>query len=113
IQTAIDDTAFSHNQQVRATGSRLSLQLAGTMLTKFKAHHFRYEGAVDAGTECFWQEGTHEVTMDSLTWTPKESFQNTYSFFLQGFGYKPDAIPFQAAEFRSAPQINSDLLAIH
>ncbi len=50
--------------------------------------------------------------LDSLTWTPPKSFQDTYSFFIKGFGYATDAIPFQFAELQSTPSSERNILKV-
>ncbi|MCW9708540.1 hypothetical protein [Fodinibius salsisoli] len=104
IRAAITDTVFTENQKLHLNGRRLRLQLPKTSVTNFKAQTFNYTGSIPAGEDSFWEEGTHEVSMDSLTVTPAVSFQNSYGFFIQGFGYATDAIPFQSAGFSSTPQ---------
>ena len=113
IRAAVGDTAFGHDQQITAKGSNLNLQLPKTLITKFKAQQFNYTGAVTAGNKKFWQQGTHSLSMDSLTWTPLKSFQETYGFFLQGFGYKTDGIPFHSLSFRSNPQPQPNTFQVH
>lgn len=112
IRAAIVDTAFSKNQQLQIDGTGLSLQLPQTSVPRFRAQTFNYTGSISAGKNSFWEEGSHEVTMDSLAITPAESFQNNYGFFLQGFGYATDSVPFRSASFSSAPQPQPGVLQI-
>ncbi len=112
IRAAVTDTVFSKPQAIRAEGSRLRLQFPNTLISGLQVKEFQYSGTVTAGDSLFWREGRHEVTMDSLRWKPFEAFQNKYGFFIKGFGYTTDAIPFQSARFQSTPQPQSGMLQV-
>lgn len=112
IRAAIADTIFSKQQTIRAEGSNLRLHFPETLITGLQVQKFNYNGSVAAGDKYFWKEGRHEVTMDSLTWKPFEDFQSKYGFFIKGFGYPTDAIPFQSARFQTTPQPQSDNLQV-
>lgn len=112
IRAAVADTVFSERQTIRAEGSQLRLQFPNMLVSGLQVKDFHYSGTVAAGKRFFWKEGGHEVTMDSLWWKPFEDFQNRYGFFIKGFGYDTDAIPFQSARFQSTPQPQSGMLHV-
>lgn len=112
IRAAVTDTVFSRRQTIRAEGSRLRLQFPNTLVSGLQVKEFQYSGTVEAGDRLFWREGRHEVIMDSLSWKPFEAFQNKYGFFIKGFGYATDTIPFQSARFQSTPQSQSGMLQV-
>lgn len=113
IRTAVVDTVYSVSQHFRAQGSKLQMEFPKTLITGLKANTFQYQGSIEPNNIDYWKEGVHEVTMDSLTWTPLASFQESYNFVIQGFGYAPDAIPFESASFTSRPDSASNRLYIH
>lgn len=104
IRAAVADTAFSHSQSIRMQGDSLQMEFPQTLIAGFRADSFHYNGLVQATATSFWKEGEHTFTMDSLTWTPSQDFQNTYGFFIKGFGYATDAIPFKSASMQSHPR---------
>lgn len=112
IRAAVTDTFFSERQTIQAEGSGLRYQLPETLVAGLEVNTFRYDGTIAGGEKFFWSEGRHEVVMDSLTWKPSEAFQSKYGFFVKGFGYTTDAIPFQSARFQSSPQPQSDMLLV-
>jgi hypothetical protein len=112
IRAAIVDTAFSENQELRVNGTGLRFQLPQSFVTNFKAQTFDYTGSIPAGENSFGEEGTHNLVMDSLTVAPAASFQDSYGFFIKGFGYATDAIPFQSASVSSTPQPQPGVLEI-
>lgn len=112
LTAAVNGTSFTNGQSIEAESSGLTIQLPNTTLSKLKAKEFRYSGNISAGQQHFWTNGNHQLAMDSLTWTPSESFQNTYRFFIEGFGYSSEAIPFQKAQLHSTPVPQSDVLKI-
>lgn len=112
IRAAVTDTSFDEEQKIRAEGSGLQTQFPETLIAGLKAEKFRYNGSIAADKRYFWSEGQHSVVIDSLSWTPFEAFQNKYGFFIKGFGYPTDDIPFKSAAFRSVPQQQSDRLRI-
>lgn len=112
IRAAIADTIFSKQQTIHAEGSGLRFHFPETLITGLQVQKFNYNGSVAAGDKHFWKEGRHEVTMDSLRWKPLEDFQNKYGFFIKGFGYATDAIPFQSAHIQTTPQPQSGNLQV-
>ncbi len=113
IRTAVVDTVYSVSQHFRAVGSKLQMEFPKTLVTGLKADTFRYQGSIEPNDIDYWKQGVHEVTMDSLTWTPLESFQENYNFVIKGFGYAPNAIPFKSASLTSRPDSTSNRLYIH
>jgi len=111
LRSAINGTPFASSQEIDAQSSGLILQFPNTTFFKLTAKKFNYSGTILSGKQNYWTDGSHQFAMDSLTWTPSESFQNTYSFFIKGFGYDTDAIPFKSAHLNYEP--GSQPLNIH
>lgn len=103
LTSAINGTPFTHSQTIEAESSALILQLPETTLSKLQAAYFQYSGTISAGNTNFWTDGQHQFALDSLTWTPSENFQNSYRFFIKGFGYDTDSIPFRSAQLQTQP----------
>ena len=108
IQSAVKGTAFGADQSLEIKGSNITFSVPRTLLSKVTAQSLNYSGSISKTQTNFWKEGTHNIRLDSLLWTPSESFQNKYSFFIKGFGYPTDAIPFQSAELRTKPVSQAD-----
>lgn len=108
LLSAVNGTSFTHPHNIEARSSNLTVSLPKTTFTKLTTREFRYSGSIESQQQSFWRNGTHHFGMDSLTWTPSESFQKKYSFFIKGFGYPTDAIPFQSAQLHvnQVPQNN-------
>lgn len=96
------------------TVSSHNFDAAGSKFTFSRPGNF---GIVKADTLLFDNTYKHNPKGDSLvgnasllgiTWTPPASFQDRYRFFIQGFGYKTDGIPFQkaSAEYSYESEIN-------
>ena len=103
IQSAVNGSSFGTNHSLEIQGSNITFSVPQSLLSKVRAQKLNYSGVISKTQTSFWKEGTHHIRLDSLLWTPAESFQNKYSFFIKGFGYPTDAIPFQSAELRSKP----------
>lgn len=108
IQSAVNGNPFSADQSIEIQGSNITFSVPKTFLSTVKAQELNYSGSISKAQTNFWKEGNHHIRLDSLLWTPSESFQNKYSFFIKGFGYPTDAIPFQSAELRTKPVSQSD-----
>ncbi|MDX1617384.1 MAG: hypothetical protein R3224_01260 [Balneolaceae bacterium] len=52
------------------------------------------------------------AALSGITWTPPKAFQDKYSFFIQGFGYRPDTIPMERATARYRLHPSGDSLSI-
>ncbi len=102
--------AASHT--VEAFGPDLSLTLPGTTFSQLKSAEFAYRAEIDTGNTSIIKSAAHQLELDSLTWTPSEEFQNTYGFFIKGFGYPTEAIPFESARLHTEPAPNTDLIQI-
>ena len=90
------------------TASEHSLSAKGTRFTFSMPENF---GVIKADTlvlnNSFKYQADGELldgdfSLRDLTWSPTASFSDKYRFFIQGFGYQPDSIPFRQAnaEFR-------------
>lgn len=112
LKSAVNKTEFNRSHSIEAKSTGLKILFPQTTLSKIVAEEFRYFGSVPKGEQNFWINGQHEFAMDSLTWTPSKSFQNNYRFFIEGFGYSTDAIPFQSAQLHSQAKSQSDILEI-
>lgn len=86
--------------------------------TSFTLSRPEYFGVIKADTLYFdlhieHNSGGRSITgntsLSAITWTPTESFQEKYGFFLQGFGYQTQAIPFRRAttEYSYKPVSNA------
>lgn len=111
LLTAINGTPFNNTHTIEAYSSNLTVSLPKTTFTKLEAEEFRYSSSISKGEKNFWLDGSHHFQMDSLLWTPSESFQNKYSFFIKGFGYT-NTIPFQSAHLQSDPVPENEALKI-
>ncbi|MGD8746885.1 MAG: hypothetical protein PVI44_00330 [Balneolaceae bacterium] len=112
LLSAINGIPFGAPQHVEAQSSGLIVRLPESTLHKLVARRFSYSGDIAEGSQDFWINGRHQFGINSITWTPSDSFQNTYSFFIKGFGYPTDAIPFESAhlDFEPASQPKSILI---
>lgn len=102
----------THQHLFDATGNRFTFSQPGNL------------GIIKADTLLFENRFTNtQGTMDDslsgsasllgITWNPPKYFQQKYQFFIQGFGYRTDSIPFQKAysEYRYEPE--TSLLSIN
>lgn len=112
LRSAIDGSPFTSKQSINIQGSNIIFSLPHTFLSKVKAQHLRYTATVSESKTNFWTNGTHKIRADSLIWTPSQSFQDKYSFFIKGFGYPTDAVPFQYAKLQADPSVSVDVLEL-
>ena len=112
LRSAVNGTTFDNAHSIEARSSKLTISLPQTPLTKLVAQQFRYSGSLDAQEKSFWRNGTHQFGMDSLVWTPSDGFQQSYSFFIKGFGYPTDAIPFQSAQLHFNPSSQNSMIRV-
>jgi hypothetical protein len=112
LRNAINQTVFQHHHTIDITTKNTTISLPNISFTKATAKNIRYEGEISSPKINFWTEGTHAVQFDSLIWTPSADFQNRYSFFIKGFGYNADAIPFEYAELNTRPDSSTNQLAV-
>lgn len=112
LLAAINDTAFSVDHSVEARSTQLMIRFPGTLISKIAAESFSYLGKVPEGEKSYWKGAIHRFSADSLIWQPSEFFQNTYRFFIRGFGYPTDTIPIQSLQLYSEPVSQQDTLYI-
>lgn len=112
LQSAVQGTPFSSSQSIEAFSSTVTIALPKTTFRNIKAESLQYTGTISPKKVHFWKEGNHQFRMDSITWTPSESFQDSYRFFIKGFGYPPDALPFQSAHLHTKPNSQPDIIKV-
>jgi hypothetical protein len=112
LRSAINGTNFGTDQSIEVRSSGIRLRLPDTPVSQVGSEEFTYSGAIAEGNNNFWINGSHEFKLDSLIWTPSEAFQTKYSFFIKGFGYPTNAIPFESTRLQSNPASEPDVLQI-
>lgn len=99
LRIGYQDTLTASNHSVDAEGIRFTLSMpenfgvikADTLVLN---NNLSYQADKESLTGNF--------SLRDLTWSPIASFSDKYRFFMQGFGYQADSIPFRQAkaEFR-------------
>lgn len=113
VRGALFDSPLKSTHSIEASSAGLTIAIPKSTFSKVTADSLHYSGTISPGNiSSLWNSSTHLITADSLLWTPSESFQNTYNFFIKGFGYSPDAIPFHSARFRSEPASSANALNV-
>ncbi|WP_138432127.1 hypothetical protein [Fodinibius saliphilus] len=112
LRSAINGTPFASSQTIDAYSSGIIFSLPNTSFSTIKAQQFQYSGSIARQQGNFWTKGNHQFRLDSLVWTPPANFQKSYSFFIKGFGYSTDAIPFEYAQLHSKPTQEANKLRI-
>ncbi|MEL7835190.1 hypothetical protein [Fodinibius sp. Rm-B-1B1-1] len=112
LRNAINQIPFQSNHSLEINSKNTTISLPNTFLIKATAKQLHYTGTISGSKTNFWTNGTHNIRLNSLVWTPPSSFQDRYSFFIKGFGYNTDAIPFEYAELNSQPATTGDTLNI-
>lgn len=112
LQNAINGTPFNNNQRLDIESRNNTFSMPNTLLSTIKAKQIHYSGSISESKSNFWLHGIHNIQLDSLIWTPSQSFQNKYSFIIKGFGYQANAIPFDHATVNSTSSSLGDTLAI-
>jgi len=112
LRSAVNDIAFTNAQTVNIESNGITISLPQTTFRKITADNLQYSGTIDKGQRSFWAQGNHQFEIDTLTWTPSNDFQDKYRFFIEGFGYSSNAIPFHAAHLHSTPAQQVGLLKI-
>ncbi len=112
LRSAISDIAFTNAQSVDIESTGITISFPQTTFRRITADQLQYTGTIDKGQTNFWTQGSHQFGMDSLTWTPSNEFQDSYRFFIEGFGFPTDSIPFESAHLHSAPAEQVGVLKI-
>jgi len=111
LQTLTQNKPLASEQTIRSKGSALTVSLPGTSVNRVVAEKFSYTTSFDAGQPNIVL-AHHQISLDSLMWTPSENFQQQYSFFIKGFGYPTEAIPFHSANLIWSPQKAGSKIAL-
>lgn len=112
LQNLNGNTPLEYMHQIDLYSPGITLSFPETTFSQLKAASFRYQGKMEAGSHLLLAASHHRLEMDSLSWTPSKAFQNTYGFFIRGFGYPTDAIPFESARLFAEPVADSSLVRI-
>jgi hypothetical protein len=112
LQYAVRQKTVAYKHHFTVKCSRMTISLPNNPVSTLSAEKFTYSGSIKDGKRSFWLNGTHDVKLDSLLWTPTETFQKKYSFFIKGFGYQPDAIPFKTAQLHVSSTSEQNQLTV-
>lgn len=94
LRVGLQDTSFTSNHSLSAGGSNFTFSLPG-FIGSIKADSLIISNRFLDASGSDSLSGT--VSLKKLTWNPTDSFKNQYRFFIQGFGYEMDSIPFREA----------------
>ena len=108
------EATYSGNLWKTIQNMAMEMPLQETQEIKFHASSLRYtqpESAIGSlksdsldATIQIIQNGNSfrsqtETKLSAVTWTPPVDFQQQYEFFIKGFGFEPDSIPIEEANF--------------
>lgn len=99
-------TAFNHTVNMSGANGRYTKPNSSVGTFMADSAFSRFE--IPEGSTQWRKDGNHRFTFKKIDWKPPVSFQNKYGFFIQGFGYKIDAVPIR--EFGASYQMVSDSL---
>jgi len=94
------DSSLSGNHRLSFNSSGFRFAKPGSGIGSFKSGranadlHFS-----EKPTNTVLPNGKGTLSLINTTWTPPSTFQEKYSFFIKGFGFQPDSIPVQKADF--------------
>lgn len=96
LQSLFSDraTQFSHTIYFQGVNGRYKKPNSSFGNFTADSLHFRFD--LPKGTTHWRQDGAHDIMFKQVKWSPPASFQNKYGFFIQGFGYPLNAIPFDS-----------------
>lgn len=108
VRIGITDTTASSDHKLSAAGSKFTFSLPG-FIGIVKADSLSISNRLHYTSGSYTLSGT--ISLKELTWNPTDSFKEQYRFFIQGFGYRQDSIPFLDARldysYESEPQLLS------
>jgi hypothetical protein len=101
-------TAYAH--QVDLSGTNGKYTKPQSSVGTFTADSAFSKFKVPKGATQWSRDGVHNLTFKNVLWSPPSSFQNNYGFFIQGFGYQLDAIPFKEMGGSYSMTNNSEIM---
>lgn len=97
MRLGFEDTTAISDHNLSAAGSNISFSLPRFIgIVKADSLNMSNRLSDKSGNESL--SGT--VSIQDLTWNPTDSFKDQYRFFIQGFGYRQDSIPFREAQLK-------------
>lgn len=112
ITSLINKTPFTTDQKVEISGSNVTISIPQSPVMRLNAQTLNYSLGIDKEKNNLLTQSRHNLRLDSLNWTPSKSFQDMYGFFIKGFGYPTNAIPFEYAELNIEPADSLDTIRI-
>jgi len=98
------------SQQVKLYASNPVFSHSGSAFGIFKFDSLKSEFQLTPKNNYFQIHS--EIDLFSITWTPPETFRQRYEFFIKGFGYRADAIPFEELSMKSIYRSGTNYLSI-
>jgi hypothetical protein len=109
LRSAYKDTATVSTHNLRASGRQFTLSRPDD-IGIIKADTLFLENSLSDQSNQRSLSGNG--SFHQLTWNPPASFGDRYRFFIQGFGYQADSIPFREAEVDFAYDFEDNRLSI-
>ncbi len=95
IRTLFAGQPRSHRHQIDVNGTQLRYSrpkpIIGTFRSDSASLRLEYPKTTEEN-----QDVTNSIQFKNITWSPPSRIQKKYGFFIQGFGYPLDAIPFSS-----------------
>lgn len=88
---------YSHQMSITGTGGLYVKPQSTFGSFKSDSVYLQITFFKDSTVENKPKENT--IRFNDIIWSPPAAFQNKYAFFIQGFGYEMDSIPFSEAGF--------------
>ena len=109
LRIGFKDTTTVSGHNLRATGTQFTFSRPGDFGI-IKADTVLLDNSLRVQPKGESLSGS--VSLQRLTWNPPASFGDRYRFFIQGFGYQTDSIPFREAEVKFNYGSQTNLLSI-
>jgi hypothetical protein len=109
LTLGLTDSPLQATHHFDASGTKLTLSRPEYVgVVKADTLFFQAQIEQNPGGRSF----TGSTNLSDIIWTPTESFQEKYSFFLKGFGYQTHAIPFRKATAEYDFKLDTNALSI-
>ncbi|NGP78033.1 hypothetical protein G3570_15395 [Balneolaceae bacterium YR4-1] len=110
LRIGFHDSTASSEHTLIAEGSNFTISLPGFIgIINTDTLNISSVLKNKSGNESF----SATASLKKLSWNPTDSFKNQYRFFIQGFGYEPDSIPFQKAKLDFDYKSKTPILSIN
>lgn len=111
LQTLITGQPTQNRHQYAATAYAFRLNLPQAGAGSLRTDSLHWSSTYPDSSQNLFEQGNHSLDLYAIQWNPPESVTDKYGFFIRGFDYEENNLPFDSlkVEYQSEDEIRKEI----